>query len=387
MVQPVYLDYASTTPVDPEVARVMTACLTLEGNFANPASRTHVYGWQAEEAVELARGQVAKLLHADAREIVWTSGATESNNLALKGVFERTKYQGHLIVSAIEHKAVLDPAAWLQEQGVEVTYLQPDKCGKISAEQVANALRDNTLLVSIMLVNNELGTINPIAEIAKVCREHTCLLHVDAAQAVGKMPVDVKQLDVDLLSVSAHKMYGPKGIGALYVRRSGEVNVAAQIHGGGHERGMRSGTLATHQCAGFGCAAALALDNMSVSATKILRLRNALWQGIASLPGVHLNGDLSQSIEGHLNVTFVGIEGEVLLLSLREIAVSSGSACTSATMSPSYVLKAIGLNDADALSSIRFSLGRYTTDADIEHAIAHVCRVVTQSYERKTKQL
>lgn len=385
MAQPIYLDYAATTPVAPEVAKTMAGCLTLEGNFANPASRTHVYGWQAEEAVEIARGQVAALLNADAREIIWTSGATESNNLALKGVFEPLAHAGHLIVSAVEHKAVLDPAIWLKEQGVDVSFLQPNSIGQISAEQVKQAMRDDTALVSIMLVNNELGSINPIEEIASICRKHRCLLHVDAAQAVGKIPVDVKQLDVDLLSVSAHKMYGPKGIGALYVKRHGAVKVAAQIHGGGHERGMRSGTLATHQCAGFGSAAQIALQEMSHDNKHVLALRNKLWAGISGLPGVSINGSLQASVAGHLNVTFSGIDGEALLLSLRELAVSTGSACTSATMSPSYVLKAIGLNDTDALSSVRFSLGRYTTDDEINRAITHICSVVMHIHKQHSR--
>ncbi len=373
--QPIYLDYAATTPVASPVAEAMAQCLTRDGNFANPASRSHVYGWQAEEAVELARGQVAALLGADAREIVWTSGATESNNLALKGVCEPGD---QLIVSAIEHKAVLDPAQWLAEQGVTLAVIQPDESGLVSAEAVAAAITKETRLVSIMLVNNELGTVNPIAEIAQVCRDNGCLLHVDAAQAVGKIPVDVKALDVDFLSVSAHKLYGPKGIGALYVRRSPDVQVKAQIHGGGHERGMRSGTLATHQCVGFGLACELAGRQMQADQERLQPLRDKLWQGIKNLPGVRLNGHPEQRIYTHLNVSFSGIDGEMLLLSLRRLAISTGSACTSATMAPSYVLKAIGLDDAAALSSVRLSLGRDTSEADIEQAVAHIADVVSK---------
>ncbi|WP_157497811.1 cysteine desulfurase family protein [Gilvimarinus chinensis] len=373
MMQPIYLDYAATTPVAPQAAAAMAECLKRDGNFANPASRSHIYGWQAEEAVEAARGQVAALLGADAREIVWTSGATEANNLALKGVCESGD---HLLASAIEHKAVLDPAQWLVGQGVKLDLLKPDATGLVSAQAVAEAITAETKLVSVMLVNNELGTINPIAEIAKVCRDKGCLLHVDAAQAVGKMPVDVKALDVDLLSVSAHKLYGPKGIGALYVRRSPEIEVKAQIHGGGHERGMRSGTLPTHQCVGFGVACELAAAQMESDQQRLEPLRDKLWHGIKNLPGVRLNGHPEQRLYTHLNVAFSGIDGEMLLLSLRRLALSTGSACTSATMAPSYVLKAIGLDDAAALSSLRISLGRDTSSADIEQAISHICEVV-----------
>lgn len=374
---PIYFDYAATTPVAPEVAEAMAQCLTLEGVFANPASRSHRYGWQAEEAVETARGQVAELINADPREIVWTSGATESNNLALKGVFESAGAGvGHLAVSAVEHKSVLDPADWLASQGHELSLIAPDATGQISANAVRNVLQPNTRLVSVMLVNNELGTINPIADIAQVCREHGCLLHVDAAQALGKISVDVMTLGPDLLSVSAHKMYGPKGVGALYVRRSPNVTVAAQIHGGGHERGMRSGTLATHQCVGFGVAAELASAALEREPAQIMALRDRLWQGIAGLPGVRLNGHQQDRSCGHLNISFNGIDGELLLLSLRELAVSTGSACTSATMAPSYVLKAIGLSDTEALASLRISLGRYTTGDDIARAIGHIKTVV-----------
>jgi cysteine desulfurase len=353
----------------------MARCLTLDGTFANPASRSHRYGWEAEEAVETARGQVAQLIGADVRELVWTSGATESNNLALKGVLEAAG-GGHLAVGAIEHKSVLDPAQWLAEQGAGLTLIAPDSTGQITAQAVRGALQDDTRLVSVMLVNNELGTVNPIAEIAQVCREHGCLLHVDAAQALGKIPVNVAELGADLLSLSAHKVYGPKGVGALYVRRSSHVKVAAQTHGGGHERGMRSGTLATHQCVGFGVAAQLAAAQLDSDTQRLTQLRQKLWQGVSSLPGVRLNGHPSQRVCSHLNITFAGLDGEMLLLSLRELALSSGSACTSASMSPSYVLKAIGLDDAQALASLRLSLGRYTTAADVERAIQHINTLV-----------
>jgi cysteine desulfurase len=380
MRKPVYLDYAATTPVAPEVAEQMLQCLTLTGNFANPASRSHLYGWQAEEAVEEARVQVAALIVADPREIVWTSGATESNNLALKGAAaayrENHPQGGHIVTSAIEHKAVLDSLQWLEQQGFAVTRLMPNNGGLISPESVKAALRPDTFLVSVMLVNNELGTINDAASIGAICREHKCLFHIDAAQSAGRLAVDVKALSADLLSLSAHKMYGPKGIGALYVRRAGEVKVLAQIHGGGHERGFRSGTLPTHQCVGMGAAAALAQANLATEPAHIATLRDKLWQGIADLPGVQLNGSSSARVCGHLNVAFAGCDGETLLLSLRDLAVSSGSACNSASLSPSYVLKAIGLSDDLAQASLRFSVGRYTTEEEIDFAIAHIRQVV-----------
>lgn len=383
--KPVYLDYAATTPVAPQVAAKMMACLTLDGNFANPASRAHKLGWQAEEAVENARAQVAALLGADTREIVWTSGATEANNLALKGAAENYrilhKTGGHIVVSAIEHKAVLDPAAWLEEQGFAITRLQPNHEGIITAEVLQTALRDDTFLVSVMHVNNELGSINDIKTLAAICKNRGVLVHCDAAQSAGKIAVDVKDLGVDLLSLSAHKFYGPKGVGALYVRRAGEVKIAAQIHGGGHERAMRSGTLATHQCVGMGEAAELAQNNLVSDAERIAALRNVLWQGIVDLPNLKRNGSSSQCVSGILNVAFAqdeshGCDGEMLLLSLRDLAVSSGSACNSASMSPSYVLKAIGLNDAQAQASLRFSVGRYSTREEIEFAIEHIRSVV-----------
>lgn len=380
MRKPVYLDYAATTPVAPEVAEKMMHCLTLEGNFANPASRSHLYGWQAEEVVEEARAQVAALINADPREVVWTSGATEANNLALKGAAAAYRQAhangGHILVSAIEHKAVLDPVAWLEQQGFAVSLVAPDQQGRIDPAAVAAALRDDTVLVSVMHVNNELGTINDIAAIGNACRAAGCLYHVDAAQSAGKLPLDVKAAKVDLLSLSAHKMYGPKGIGALYIRRAADVKLEPQIHGGGHERGYRSGTLATHQCVGMGAAAELAQVRLADEPARIAQLRNRLWQGIANLPGVRLNGALEDMAGGHLNVAFGGCEGETLLLALRDLAVSSGSACNSASMSPSYVLKAIGLSDELAQASLRFSLGRYTTEEEIDFAIAHIRDVI-----------
>lgn len=376
MKKPIYLDYAATTPVDPAVAKVMSECLTMDGVFANPASRSHIYGWQAEERVELARRELADLIGADAREIVWTSGATEANNLALKGFFESLKNSGHLITSLIEHKAVIDPAKWLQEQGVEVTWLTPGTGGRIETPQVVDALRDNTRLVSVMLVNNETGVINPVAEIGALCRQQGVLFHVDASQAVGKIPVDVAALQADLLSLSGHKFYGPKGVGALYVRRSVQHQIKPTIHGGGHERGLRSGTLATHQLVGIGEAARISASLLIEESHRISKLRETLWQGICDLKGVRRHGDVEAVCPGHLNVCFAGVDGESLLLSLRELAVSTGSACTSASIEPSYVLKAMGVSDEDAHSSIRFSLGRYTTANEIEQAIQHIRQVV-----------
>lgn len=378
MKAPIYLDYAATTPVDPAVAKAMMGCMTMDGVFANPASRSHIYGWQAEEQVELARRNLADLLACDAREIVWTSGATESNNLALKGIFENVDFNGHLITSTIEHKAVVDPALWLQEKGVEVTWLEPDAEGLISAEQVQAALRDDTRLVSLMHVNNEVGSINPIVEIGKLCRDHNVLFHVDAAQSAGKIALDTAQMNVDLLSLSAHKFYGPKGVGALYVRRIVQRQVSAIIHGGGHERGMRSGTLPTHQLVGLGEAAKIAAATIETEAPRVAQLRDQLWQGIKHLPNVSRNGSIERVSPIHLNVCFGGVDGEVLQLSLRELAVSSGSACTSASVEPSYVLKAMGMSDADANGSIRLSLGRFTSGDDVERAVEHICQVVQQ---------
>lgn len=378
---PLYFDYAATTPVDPQVAAAMANCLTLEGNFANPASRSHKYGWQAEQAVENARRQLADCIHADPREIVFTSGATESNNLALKGVVEALKQKQpqrsmHIVTSSIEHKAVLDVVAWLEQQGVEATYLCPDADGLIQPEQVTAALREDTCLVSLMAVNNELGTITNIQAIGAVLKTHPAYLHVDAAQAIGKVKVNVKEWGVDLLSISAHKFYGPKGAGALFVKRDPQVALAAQIHGGGHERGMRSGTLATHQIVGMGLAAQIVSEQQDAEQARLQQLNQRLWQGLQAIGDVFLNGHAQQRTANHLNVSVAGLDGEILLASLAKLAVSSGSACNSATVAPSYVLKAIGRNDNLAHAGLRFSIGRFTTEEEIDAAVAEVTRVV-----------
>ena len=365
---PIFLDYSATTPVDPRVAKLMCDCLTQEGNFGNPASRSHIYGWQAEEAVENARRQVADLIKADPREIVWTSGATESNNLAIKGVAHFYHKKGkHIITSKIEHKAVLDTCRQLEREGFEVTYLDPTTDGLISAQQVADALREDTILVSLMHVNNEIGVITDIAAIAEVTRANKVLFHVDAAQSTGK--IDLTAAKVDLMSFSAHKTYGPKGVGALYVSRKPRVRLEAQIHGGGHERGMRSGTLATHQIVGMGAAFAIAQEEMETDNARIKRLSQRLWDGVKDMEEVYMNGHPTQRVPGNANISFNFVEGESLLMSLRELAVSSGSACTSASLEPSYVLRALGMNDELAHSSIRFSIGRFTTEEDIDQAI------------------
>ena len=371
---PIYLDYAATTPVDPQVAEKMAACLTMDGNFANPASRSHRYGWMAEEAVESARRQVAELIHADVREVVWTSGATEANNLAIKGVVQQHKEKGnHIITSSIEHKAVLDCCAYLEQQGFEVTYLKPQTNGCISIDDLTAAIKTETILVSLMYVNNELGSVNPVSEIAKVCKANDILFHVDGAQALGKIAVDVEAIGIDLLSMSAHKFYGPKGMGALFVKRG--VKIAAQIHGGGHERGMRSGTLATHQIVGMGEASKLALESIQQEEVRLSALKTLLLNQLMSLDGVTVNGDDS-GVANILNVSFADVDGESLLLSLPTLAVSSGSACNSATMAPSYVLTAIGLQDELAHASIRLSLGRYTTEEEIQKAVESISTAV-----------
>ncbi|MDC9720304.1 MAG: IscS subfamily cysteine desulfurase [Gammaproteobacteria bacterium] len=367
---PLYLDYSATTPVDPRVAKLMCDCLTQEGNFGNPASRSHVYGWQAEEAVENARRQVADLINADPREIVWTSGATESDNLAIKGVAHFYHKKGkHIITSKIEHKAVLDTCRQLEREGFEVTYLEPTTDGIISPKQVADALREDTIIVSLMHVNNEIGVVTDIAAIGEVTRANKVLFHVDAAQSAGKIAIDLETAKVDLMSFSAHKIYGPKGVGALYVRRKPRVRLEAQMHGGGHERGMRSGTLATHQIVGMGAAFAIAQEEMAADNTRIEALRQRLWEGVKDMEEVYMNGHATQRVSGNANISFNFVEGESLLMSLRELAVSSGSACTSASLEPSYVLRALGMNDELAHSSIRFSIGRFTTEADIDQAI------------------
>lgn len=377
--RPVYLDYAATTPVDPRVAERMAGCLTLDGIFANPASRSHLYGWQAEDAVEAARKQVADLIGADPREIVWTSGATEADNLAIKGALPFLQPRGHhIITSVIEHKAVLDTCHHLEEQGYRVTWLQPGADGLISPAMVEAAIEPDTVLVSLMHVNNEIGTVTDIAAIGAITRARNILFHVDAAQGAGKLPIDLAELPVDLMSLSAHKVYGPKGIGALYVRRQPLVRIEPQIHGGGHERGMRSGTLATHQIVGMGEAFALARAEMGPEIERLNRLRLRLWQGIQPLGDVRLNGHPEQRVPGILNVSFGGVDGETLMMALRDLAVSSGSACNSATVAPSYVIKALGVPDSLALASVRFSLGRFTTEEDIDFAITAVTETVSR---------
>ncbi|TVQ70550.1 MAG: IscS subfamily cysteine desulfurase [Oceanospirillales bacterium] len=379
MRKPIYLDYAASTPVDPRVAEKMMACLTMDGNFANPASRSHLYGWKAEEAVETARQQVAELVNADPREIVWTSGATESNNLALKGAAHHYRRKGqHLISSMIEHKAVIDTLKQLESEGYEITWLKPNAEGFIEPSQVADAIRADTLLVSLMQVNNEIGTINAIQDIGEICHQHDVLLHVDAAQSFGKLPIDLQRLPVDLMSFSAHKIYGPKGVGALYVRQQPRIRLEAQIHGGGHERGMRSGTLATHQLVGMGEAASLAAALMEEEAERISSLRQRFMDRVLDLPYVQVNGSMQQRIDGILNLAVSGVEGEFLLMALKDIAISTGSACTSASVEPSYVLKALGLSDALAHASLRISFGRFTTLEEVEVAASHFRQVVSQ---------
>ena len=379
---PIYFDYAATTPVDPRVAQKMSECLLAEGNFGNPASRSHKYGWEAEEAVELARRQVADLIHADPREIVWTSGATESDNLAIKGVMHFYKTKGkHLITSRIEHKEVLDTCSHLEREGFEVTYLEPGSDGIVTPDQVAKAIREDTVLVSIMHVNNEIGVVNDIAAIGEVCRARKVFFHVDAAQSAGKTDIDMEAMKVDLMSLSAHKMYGPKGVGALYVRRKPRIRLEAQMHGGGHERGMRSGTLATHQLVGMGEACRIAKAEMHEEQKRIGALRERLWQGLQDIEEVHVNGSIDKRLPGWLNVSFNYVEGESLIMSLSDLAVSSGSACTSASLEPSYVLRALGLNDEMAHSSLRFSIGRFTTEEDIDYALGKIHQAVSKLRE------
>jgi cysteine desulfurase len=375
--QTLYMDYAATTPVDPAVAEKMMQYLTSDGCFANPASRAHMLGWFAEQAVEEARLTVAKSIGCDLREIVWTSGATESNNLALKGIAETRKAQGrHIVTSAIEHKAVLDTCSWLETQGFEVSYLKPNAQGLISVEQVKAALRDDTILASFMWINNELGSINPIVEIGAVLQEQGVVFHVDAAQAGGKVAMDLTALPVDLVSFSAHKFYGPKGIGALYVRRDPALKVAAQMHGGGHERGMRSGTLPTHQIVGMAEALRIATDRLDDDFQHLTQIRRQFWQGVSTLDQIAVNGDLERGYPGILNLCFAGVDGESLLMALKNVAVSTGSACNSASVDPSYVLSGIGLSRDKALGSLRFSWGRFTTENEIEQAVASVKHAV-----------
>jgi cysteine desulfurase len=377
MNMPIYLDYSATTPVDPRVVKVMTECLTMEGNFGNPASRSHVFGWKAEEAVEQARQHVADLVNCDPREIVWTSGATESSNLAIKGVAHFYHARGkHIITSKIEHKATLDSCRQLEREGYEVTYLDPGSDGLIQPQQVADAIREDTILVTLMHVNNEIGTITDIGAIGEITRDKKVIFHVDAAQSPGKIDIDLQAMKVDLMSFSAHKIYGPKGIGALYVCRKPRVRLEAQMHGGGHERGMRSGTLPTHQIAGMGEAFRIAKLEMHDEAKRIMVLRQRFMKGLEGMEEVYFNGDLEQRVPGNLNVSFNFVEGESLIMALKDLAVSSGSACTSASLEPSYVLRALGMNDELAHSSLRFSIGRFTTEQDIDYAVAKVKEAV-----------
>lgn len=365
---PIYLDYSATTPVDPRVAEVMIPFLT--ENFGNPASRSHVYGWTAEEAVENARAQVAALVNCDPKEIVWTSGATESINLALKGAAQFYKSKGkHLITLKTEHKATLDTMRELERQGFEVTYLDVQENGLLDLAALEAALRPDTILVSVLFVNNEIGVIQDIPAIGELLRSRGILLHVDSAQATGKIDIDLDKLKVDLMSFSAHKTYGPKGIGALYIRRKPRVRLEAQMHGGGHERGFRSGTLATHQIAGMGEAYRIARESMHAENERIRMLRDRLWAGLQDIEEVYLNGDIDARVPHNLNVSFNFVEGESLIMAIKDLAVSSGSACTSASLEPSYVLRALGRNDELAHSSIRFSIGRFTTEADVDYTI------------------
>ena len=371
----VYLDYAATTPVDPRVAQKMSGCLLADGDFGNPASTSHVYGWDAAELVEEARSQVAALLGGDPRGVVWTSGATESDNLALKGVMEAAG-GGHLVTTAYEHKAILDTAKHLEGLGVDVTYIDPNADGLVDPAAVEAALRADTALVSVMHANNEVGTVNDVAAIGRLCQARGVVFHTDAAQSAGKVPLDVERDCLDLVSMSAHKIYGPKGIGALYVRREPPLRVAAQIHGGGHERGMRSGTLATHQIVGMGEACRLAAAAMATENARILGLRSALWARLSQVQGARLNGALDQRLPGLLNVAFAEVDGETLLMALDDLAVSTGSACTSATVEPSYVLRALGVPDELAQSSLRMTIGRFTTAEDVDHAARRVVETV-----------
>jgi len=365
---PIYLDYSATTPVDPRVAQKMIPFLTEQ--FGNAASRSHAFGWEAEKAVEEARGHVAALLNADSKEIIWTSGATEGNNLAIKGAANFYKGKGkHIVTMKTEHKAVLDTVRELERQGFEATYLDPEQNGLLDLEKFKAALRPDTVLASVMMVNNEIGVIQPIAEIGEICRSKGIIFHCDAVQAAGKIPIDLQKLKVDLLTVTAHKVYGPKGIGALYVRRKPRVRIEPQIHGGGHERGLRSGTLPTHQIVGMGEAFRIAKLEMAAESGRIGALRDRLLAGFKDMEEVYVNGDLERRIPGNLNVSFNFVEGESLIMGIKDVAVSSGSACTSASLEPSYVLRALGRSDELAHSSIRFTIGRFTTEEEIDYAV------------------
>jgi len=371
--RPIYMDYAATTPMDPRVAKKMMGYLTPDGEFGNPASRSHPYGWNAEAAVEEARKNVASLVNANPKEIIWTSGATESDNLAIKGVAHFYSKKGkHIITSKTEHKAVLDSCRQLEREGFEVTYLDPEPTGLIDLAKLEAAMRDDTILVSIMHVNNELGVIQDIAAIGELTRSKGIIFHVDGAQSAGKTEIDLSTLKVDLMSFSGHKIYGPKGIGALYVSRKPRIRLEAQMHGGGHERGMRSGTLATHQIVGMGEAFRIAKEDMAKDEARIAALRDRLYDGVKDLEEVYINGDMAHSVPNIFNISFNYVEGESLIMALKDMAVSSGSACTSASLEPSYVLRALGRNDELAHSSIRFSIGRFTTEEEVDYVISHV---------------
>ncbi|MDP0589817.1 MAG: IscS subfamily cysteine desulfurase [Candidatus Endonucleobacter bathymodioli] len=382
---PIYLDYSATTPVDSRVAEKMSQCLIAEGaggSFGNSASRSHAFGWKAEEAIEKARRQIADLIHADPREIVWTSGATEANNLAIKGAAHFYRKKGkHIITSRIEHKAVLDTCRQLEREGYEVTYLDPGEGGIIQPESVSEALRDDTILISLMHVNNEIGVINDIEAIGAIARARKIVFHVDGAQSVGKLPLNMESMNVDLLSVSGHKMYGPKGIGVLYVRRKPRVRLEAQMHGGGHERGMRSGTLPTHQIIGMGEACRIASEEAASESERLAVLARRFLDHFSDIEEVHVNGSLEHRVSGNLNISFAFVEGESLIMALKDLAVSSGSACASASLEPSYVLRALGLSDELAHSSLRFSFGRFTTSEEVDYAAEKVIYAVNKLRE------
>ncbi len=377
---PIYLDYSATTPIDPRVVEAMIPYLS--EHFGNPASRSHAYGWEAEKAVELARADVAALVNADPKEIVWTSGATESDNLAIKGAAQFYQSKGkHIITLKTEHKAVLDTCRELERQGFEVTYLDVQEDGLLNLDAFRAALRDDTTVVSVMMVNNEVGVVQPIEEIGEICRERGIIFHVDAAQATGKVEIDLQKLKVDLMSFSAHKTYGPKGIGALYVRRKPRVRLIAQMHGGGHERGMRSGTLAAHQIVGMGVAFRLAREEMATENVRIGLLRDKLMNGLTDIEATYVNGDITHRVPHNLNISFAYVEGESLIMAIKDVAVSSGSACTSASLEPSYVLRALGRNDELAHSSIRFSIGRFTTEEEVDYTIDLLHRKISKLRE------
>lgn len=382
---PIYFDYASTTPVDPRVAEKMTQYLTMDGIFGNPSSRSHYYGWQAEEAVDVARRQVAELIGAKSNEIFFTSGATESINLAIKGVVQscNNKKGKHIITSMIEHKSVLDTCEYLEHyQGFEITRITPQRNGLINVHQINHVLRDDTVLLSIMHVNNEIGTIQDIENIGKLCCFHDIIFHVDAAQSVGKLHIDLSILPIDLMSFSGHKLYGPKGVGGLYVRcKQPKIDIVAQIHGGGHENGIRSGTLPVHQIVGMAEACRLAKKEMTTEMVYLRKMRNRLWQGLQQIEGVFINGDLNHSISTLLNVSFNNIDGETLMMALKDFALSSGSACTSGSLNASHVLMALGVDNELAYNSIRFSLGRFTTDEEIDYAIHQIVTTVIKLNE------